>query len=588
MSAVNPSFAEVKQHCRDDLTNIVPEMKSLADTGPLDALATIIALSKCRFSVHVADNAVAAALGCDPALDGDVMAQELIERFADTMTRVLCEANHHANYDIGGWVDEQGFTALVADLVRRDVDPDAIERLTQTVSDAVGALFTSIALTGQRHVRSVRLRDLGEAAADRSSYGPARLWALAPDLAGDDRRPMILERRRQALEIYGAVVSALRDPAITAAIDRGDPLNTLLQAQLGLTAPQLRHIRGLRGLRTALDDFSDLVPALRALQVHEVPFAQWPGRDEAAWKIWDRAAAEALLRPNYAGARTEARDALAALVEDLLAPLAGSRLSRSIGNPGYDVSSFVNRLAVPGRLIGSGAHKQLLRALHAAIIGARGPHSFNEAVEVWHRRAATLAAVRHEGKAEQPGWPALCQPWQSSGGDYDIVPLTSAEDLVSEGNALEHCVGGYYAHCRSGNAQILSLRERGARAATIELLLADTADGGLVINLGQFKAYRNMKPAPDRHEVLRQFLSDLGSGRHPVASAKLAAYRKEMADHYDHVWRNTPMPLEHARKAWPLYRPLLPKGSPDDFDAWAQQTGLTSAIDTMIAAIAHK
>ncbi|MES2301011.1 MAG: hypothetical protein V4521_02885 [Pseudomonadota bacterium] len=44
--------------------------------------------------------------------------------------------------------------------------------------------------------------------------------------------------------------------------------------------------------------------------------------------------------------------------------------------------------------------------------------------------------------------------------------------------------------------------------------------------------------------------------------------------------------MTHARRAWPLYRTMLPKGSPEAFDAWCETTGLTAAFDAILNAIA--
>ena len=181
-----------------------------------------------------------------------------------------------------------------------------------------------------------------------------------------------------------------------------------------------------------------------------------------------------------------------------------------------------------------------------------------------------------------PGWPALCSPWTAEDGIHRIVPLMSAADLVEEGNALRHCVGGYYSQCRSGDTQILSIRDGQQHAATLELLLLGEPGSPLSLRVGQFRTFGN-RPAPDHlHEVVRAFLEDVKTGRHAIASADITAYRKKMRRTGDHAWRSAPLPLDHARAVWPLYRSLLTRDAPDDFDTWCVQSGLNEVFDRLL------
>jgi hypothetical protein len=53
----------------------------------------------------------------------------------------------------------------------------------------------------------------------------------------------------------------------------------------------------------------------------------------------------------------------------------------------------------------------------------------------------------------------------------------------------------------------------------------------------------------------------------------------------DYTWRSDALPLDHAREAYPLYRPLLPRPSPASFDDWCVESGLVETIDRAFQAL---
>lgn len=163
-----------------------------------------------------------------------------------------------------------------------------------------------------------------------------------------------------------------------------------------------------------------------------------------------------------------------------------------------------------------------------------------------------------------PGWPPLCPPWTSPCGHYQILPLTTAKALVEEGNAHHHCVGTYYDVCRAGGSQILSLRADGLPMVTAEILLDNRITS---IRVTQFRGLHHEVPDdPALHQTMREFLRDLRSGRHPLNREQLRAYRKWADEHYSFGCSSRPLSLAHARQAFPLFLPLLPRGTPADFD----------------------
>ena len=267
------------------------------------------------------------------------------------------------------------------------------------------------------------------------------------------------------------------------------------------------------------------------------------------------------------------RDAVRAFSDDLLAPLlnelqaAGERVQHlALGHPGRAHAEE----SLP-------AIRQYLACIRRALIGPRGPKAFQEAAHVWHRRAAAVAALRNENQTDRPGWPPFCPPWTSPCGHYQILPLSSAKALVEEGNAHHHCVGTYYDVCRSGGTQILSLREAGKPMVTAEILLDQRITS---IRVAQFKGLHDEVPDdPALHQAMREFLRDLRSGRHPLNREQLRGYRQWADEHYGcYGCSSQHLSLAHARQAFPLYLPLLPRCTPAGFDQWCEQTGLREGL----------
>jgi hypothetical protein len=435
------------------------------------------------------------------------------------------------------------------------------------------------------HLQAIVRRDLPFVPQPCLALNPTMAWALAPDLERHGDRATILLRRRQALEIYGALHLVLREPAITDMIDTGTPLIPALTSRLGISAAHLRRLHHARALSQSLTAHRDCAAAIGELKAHAIPIAQWP--DGKGWETspWTTTHETSLIRPDYIDGSVEVRDALAAFRQDILQPIVRERARHLRIESLSSIGRFLHSFAVPVELSGSVERQRFLSGIAGALVGARQARSFRTAVTQWHRRAACVAALRHEQAADRPGWPAFCKPWRSADGHFEIVPLCSAQELVEEGNALSHCVGGYYDACRSGSTQILSLREAGQRTATIEFVVNE-CNRSLHIEVGQFKCRCNGRPEPHHFDALRLFIAALKSGDHPIDQASLIRHRHEMRQSGDYVWHREALPMSHAERAWPLYRALVPRGAAQSLREWIEETGIGRSIDPMLRAIA--
>lgn len=588
MSTNGTPFGELLEAARAELHAIAPGLTAPRLAPTVTALAAIIALCRCRLSVRRRANRLAASILCQPAPEGCLAARELLDLAEEAVNTSFDKPDKTPAFPLDQWIEQHGFLPLVTALVGMGVAAGMIHDVAQRVADYVRTLGDEFRRLGAGHRAAIVKRDLGGDLPCTPGHGfsPVMHWALARDFAGKPERKQVLTRRRQALDAYGAIASVLLEPGVTRTIDQGLPLNRCLSDRLGVDEAHLRRLRGLRSGHIALTQRGDFMAAVKTLLSHEVPLHQWPGNCEWEGSVWRDARSDHLLRPDYISGSTERRDAFEALKDDLLKPLAAERAAALGLGKQHAVRYFVSSLVVPQSLAHGEQHRLWLRALRTAIIGPRGLASFDEAARRWHRRAATVAALRHEEKAETPGWPPLCPDWRSPDGAYSLVALSTAQDLVAEGNALDHCVGGYYSHCRTGETQILSLRTGEHHCATLELLVQPVEDGVISLQVGQFKGRRNVRPEPSHREAVRAFLEDLRAGRHPVFAREIREYRRKMARACDYGWASGPLPLDHSRRAWPLNRTFLPKGAPDAFDAWCEASGLKPAFDAMLIAVA--
>lgn len=575
---------------RQRLIAVLPEIERI-DRPMTDFLADIIGLANCRITAALTPHAVDAAVTIAPALPGEGAIASYHDLIETCIGKPVRSTEIAIRLPLGQQIQNQGFLSFVMQLLNAGARHEAIMAMARIVSEAMTTLVDHIRTLAANHLRSVLDRDLPVVSDGWRVLTPASIWLLAPDHAGDPRRPEIIKRRLQAFRLFAGLPDVLIEPSVTAAIDNGIPLIPVLAARLHLTEAEIRSLRGAANPNPAsyYSITTHYLDAVRELKAHSVPLHEWPGGGRPdqpqAWirTPWLGPLKLCLLRPDRADpADHETQDAINGFRDDILRPIAASRAAQSPFRKARDVGSFLNTLEIPFSLLGSDERRDLLTAIREALVGARGAKSFRQAVTIWHRKAATIAAMRHEARTDRPGWPPICQPWQSPDEVHTILPLTSAADLVEEGNALAHCVGGYYEPCRRGDTQILSLRRHGRPTATIELVLS--GDTALSVQVGQFKTRHNRQPDASAYETLKAFVGAINGGEHPIDRKSLVAYRKAMRDVWDVAWSND-LSLDHARSVFPLYLPLLPRGTPETFDAWCATSGLDPVIDRALAAI---
>lgn len=123
-------------------------------------------------------------------------------------------------------------------------------------------------------------------------------------------------------------------------------------------------------------------------------------------------------------------------------------------------------------------------------------------------------------------------------GGYVFVALTSAADLEEEGDALQHCVGGYDEKCRDGVNRVYSVRERksGMRVATCALECS-IDDDGIRWEHEQTKGIRNT-------EVSREILA--------AADAVLRSYLDLPQECFDHPRHEGGVSFDNLENEFPF------------------------------------
>ena len=581
----------------DWTTEIAKRCSHLAGLGKLPPPMTQHSALQALAVLSIAtDNGIDQALTPDStipilAIPNVTGRHDLVDELLDKLTEAIAQPSHgffHHVFSAANWLDQHGFDDLVLRSVQHTADDTGRGHLLAHAARKAQHLTKQQDRLRNQHMRALLERDMPELDPD---YWPLSTpdelaWLLAHEHDGDPTRAIRVQRRLQAFRFYGSLADRLREPAITEIIDTGRELVPALAKRLALTKAQLRALREASTIPDTLTSYPrrNYEQAVRHLQVHAVPLHQWPGAGKpvqhAAWRSsrWLINDDYTLIPADYYGTdATTVADAVRAFSDDLLAPLLAEHKSPtgSIISPSAILGSL--RTLAPDNLFAPliapnlPAAQQFLACVRRALIGDRGPNAFQQAARVWHRRAAAVAALRNENQSDRPGWPPLCPPWTSRCGTYEILPLTTAKALVEEGNAHHHCVGTYYDACRSGGTQILSLRAHGKPMVTAEILLDARISS---IRVGQFKGLYDEVPGdPAVHQAMREFLHELRTGAHPLNRQLLRAYRQWADQHVYHGSDSRPLPISHARDAFPLYLALLPRRPPPISIAGANKAG---------------
>ncbi len=100
------------------------------------------------------------------------------------------------------------------------------------------------------------------------------------------------------------------------------------------------------------------------------------------------------------------------------------------------------------------------------------------------RRESVLVEAKKHGADD---WPPIVRRFES--GPFDMVALSFEAQLVEEGNAMQHCVGGYGDRCRFEPLRIFSVRNKKSTQRVATLSLVEKSPG--VWDFDQIKGPKN-------------------------------------------------------------------------------------------------
>jgi hypothetical protein len=578
-----PEFETLRTCASDEITALLPEGTD-ADHPLIACVTQLLALSRARIEIEAVEGSLRPTMIVVPTPPAGSIANEILDEIV-RLSRSVLISGRYGHLQASKRIDRAGFARFSATMAATPEGLASVKSLSTIISKTLKDLYGRADALIQKHVRTIMRRDLGSEDGHSYVITDTARWAICPHLDGHPLRERTITRRIQALTSYGLVWKTLMKPEATEAIDAGERLSPILCGMLDVDPARLRRITNAIPLGSVLrsTDRSDVVEELVA---YRVPAHEWP-KD---WNdtLWTRTGQKSFLSPAITDGSTEARDALQAFQDDVLRPVMALRAEALGLKKTSRLSWFMQSLTLPDDLKRDVRRRDFHEGMTRAILGTRRRKAFLEGVEIWHRRAACAAALRNEGLSSDPHWPAVCDVWTSPDGRITAVPLTTASELVDEGNAHAHCVGGYYEQCRSGRTHIISMRRDGVPAGTLELKATFDAGRLIMLSPGQFEARYRAKPDDDVRAAAKLFNEQLGD-THPIHSKAVAKHARRMSRDGDYgAMGATALPMSHARRTWPLYRALLPRPFPETVEEWVESSGIGEVLDAALMAVANK
>jgi hypothetical protein len=127
---------------------------------------------------------------------------------------------------------------------------------------------------------------------------------------------------------------------------------------------------------------------------------------------------------------------------------------------------------------------------------------------LWHRPDMRLPDAACPG-LQHAKWPALIENgYWIYNSRLSVLNLRSGAELTEEGNRMGHCVNSRADQCSKGEAHIFSIRDNSDSIATVDLRINHDD----IIQVREFKGYKNTSPPSDAKVVLDKFLEAIKKG----------------------------------------------------------------------------
>jgi len=149
--------------------------------------------------------------------------------------------------------------------------------------------------------------------------------------------------------------------------------------------------------------------------------------------------------------------------------------------------------------------------------------SFKEVLDKnaeWHVKSSELTKEMNQAVDNPIVWDGLLPSPVELPDGYRIQSIDSREELLAEGNSMDHCVFNYLGACLSGESTIFSIRDsENNRVATLELNPNESDDDKepTTYSLGQCFGYNNENISDELDRYVEAFIDDINSGKIDVS-----------------------------------------------------------------------
>lgn len=137
----------------------------------------------------------------------------------------------------------------------------------------------------------------------------------------------------------------------------------------------------------------------------------------------------------------------------------------------------------------------------------------NALQERWHRNITFINSKMPLSQLVTMEWYPLFPEQQIN--DVTFTCLTTRDQLLREGAALEHCVGGYGDRCLTGATHIIQVKTSSGERSTIELRV-DGNKASVIQNFGN----RNQKPCDEITNAANVLLSKINNNEIPLNESR--------------------------------------------------------------------
>lgn len=391
------------------------------------------------------------------------------------------------------------------------------------------------------------------------------------------------KRRKQASDVFPALLQILTLKKITAVIDEGLPLIPALSELMGLPVPFIKKLAGLTRMKLRKNGVSTLnycVLGETSIRTHlnKTPVDHVNFGHEEFDSLVDVGKKLGRYGYPFIGNYHALMAADTKNAEQVL---------RIIREPINATSEFIESLLVgyfDGHLLPNDhefydKHYRdvLSRIIAENVLGEQ--FSKKRAVKfdrLWHRHQNAIlteerAYIRRVRGVAPKIWPALTKNFSCKEGSLRF--LTSDDELYAEGVEMSHCVGGYYNACLYGNTHIATIHAKDGSRSTVEFRVTSGDDDikakNGILYIAQHKSEGNDEPSVACMSIVNAYMVGASKKKYDFKPPyNPYGYHAEYDNENGEKKQAVEIPDELADEFLRLYDPVLPSSLSGKDIAW--------------------